>query len=228
MQAEVILILHQSVLKVCSRMYRNGRAAHPEHQSKICEEISQGHPQGVKLTSVEYDSMQFLNATIQEVLRLHPIAHTLMRRAVQDDCLPLCEPIISKDGNILKEIPIAKEQTLLCSIYTYNWLPRIWSSDADQWNPNRFINNRTKPQTPACQFTVIWLRNTFMHLFAIMEIQVILVDLLKAFRVQFTGGSHYTRIFRWARGCPCSGGQSYEGLSGSVALLRFGMMYFAT
>ncbi|KAK0210011.1 hypothetical protein DFS33DRAFT_250589 [Desarmillaria ectypa] len=59
-------------------------------------------------SSTEYNVMLFLNATIKEVLRLHPIAHTLMRRAVQDDCLPLSEPIITKDGKALKDIPIPK------------------------------------------------------------------------------------------------------------------------
>ncbi len=40
-------------------------AAHPEDQNKIREEISQGRLQNGKLSSTEYDSMTFLNATIK-------------------------------------------------------------------------------------------------------------------------------------------------------------------
>ncbi|KAK0434851.1 cytochrome P450, partial [Desarmillaria tabescens] len=122
-------------------------SAHPEDQRKIWEEISQACLQNTKLSSNEYDSMPFLNAAIKENLRLHPIAPTLMRRAVQDDCLPLSEPIITKDGKILKGIPIPEGQTIHCSIYMYNRLPNIWGPDADQWNPNRFIGDRAQPRT---------------------------------------------------------------------------------
>ncbi|PBK70225.1 PAH-inducible cytochrome P450 monooxygenase PC-PAH 1 [Armillaria solidipes] len=167
--------------------------AHPEDQNKIREEISQGRLQNGKLSSTEYDSMPLLNATIKEALRLHPIAHTLMRRTVQDECLPLSEPIITKDGKVLKYIPIPKGQTLLCSIYTYNRLPSIWGSDADQWNPNRFINDRAKPQAPLGMYANLMsfgsgTRSCIGWQFAIMEMQVILVDLLKHFEFSLPEG----------------------------------------
>ncbi|PBK85490.1 cytochrome P450 [Armillaria gallica] len=152
-------------------------AAHPEDQNKIREEISQGRLQNGKLSSTDYDSMTFLNATIKEALRLHPIAPTLMRRTIQDECFLLSESIITKDGKVLKYIPIPQGQTLLCSIYTYNRLPSIWGSDADQWNPDRFINNRAKPQAPLGMYANL-----------IMEMQVIVVDLLKHFKFSLPEG----------------------------------------
>ncbi|KAK0227577.1 cytochrome P450 [Armillaria fumosa] len=204
-------------------------AAHPEDQNKIREEISQVQPQNGKLSSTEYDSMSFLNATIKEGLRLHPMAPTLMRRTVQDECLPLSEPITARDGKVLKYIPIPKGQTLLCSVYIYNRyefqflivdtvrlnhttrLPSIWGSEAGQWNPNRFMNDRTKPRASlgmyanlmsfgsgmrscvgwvlACSlFPGLILGETSSWQFAIMEMQVILVDLLKHFQFSLPEG----------------------------------------
>ncbi|KAK0229312.1 cytochrome P450 [Armillaria nabsnona] len=168
-------------------------AAHPEDQNKIREEISQGRLQNGKLSSTDYDSMTFLNAAIKEALRLHPIAPTLMRRTIQDECLPLSEPIINKDGKILKYIPIPQGQTLLCSIYTYNRLPSIWGSDADQWNPIRFINDRAKLQAPLGMYANLMTfssgtRSCIGWQFAIMEMQVIVVDLLKHFKFSLPEG----------------------------------------
>ncbi|KAK0438173.1 cytochrome P450 [Desarmillaria tabescens] len=168
-------------------------AAHPEDQNKIREEISQARLQNAKLSSNEYDSMPFLNATIKENLRLHPIAPTLMRRAVQDDSLPLSEPIITEDGKILKDIPIPKGQTIYCSIYTYNRLPSIWGPDADQWNPNRFIGDVTQPRTPLGMYGNLMTfgsgtRSCIGWEFAIMEMQVIIVDLLKHFEFSLPEG----------------------------------------
>ncbi|KAK0445331.1 cytochrome P450, partial [Desarmillaria tabescens] len=85
-------------------------ATHPEVQNKAREEILQARLRNGKLSSNEYDLMPFLNAPIKEILHLHPIGHTLIRRAVQDDCLPLSEQIITKEGKILKDIPIPKGQ----------------------------------------------------------------------------------------------------------------------
>ncbi|KAK0460771.1 cytochrome P450 [Armillaria novae-zelandiae] len=168
-------------------------AAHPEDQNKIREEILQSQLQNQKFSSTEYDSMIFLNATIKEVLRLHPIAPTLMRRAVQDECLPLSEPIITRDGKVLKYIPIPKGQTLLCSIYTYNRLPSIWGSEAGQWNPNRFMDDRTKPPASLGIYANLMsfgsgMRSCIGWQFAIMEMQVTLVDLLKHFNFSLPEG----------------------------------------
>ncbi|KAF9024376.1 cytochrome P450 [Hymenopellis radicata] len=76
---------------------------------------------------------------LTEALRLHPFAHTLVRVAEHNDVLPLLEPVTTRDGKILKEIPIAKGQAIHISIYMYNRNPIIWGKDVHEWNPKRFL-----------------------------------------------------------------------------------------
>lgn len=55
----------------------------------------------------------------QETLRFHPIAHTLIREASQDDVLPLSEPLTLEDGSTSMELPIKKGQVVFTHIYGY-------------------------------------------------------------------------------------------------------------
>jgi cytochrome P450 len=71
-------------------------------------------------SSADYDSMAFLNAIIKEGLRLHPIVPNLLRQASRDDIIPLSEPITTNDGHLIREIPVTKGQTLMCSLAVYN------------------------------------------------------------------------------------------------------------
>ncbi|KAF8901275.1 cytochrome P450 [Mucidula mucida] len=117
---------------------------HPEDQDKIRREISQVRPDTGVLTSSDYDAMPWLNASIKETLRLHPFAHTLVRVAGHNDVLPLLEPVTTRDGKVLKEIPIAKGQSIHISIYMYNRNPVVWGNDAHEWNPKRFLKDSHK------------------------------------------------------------------------------------
>ncbi|KAL0562506.1 hypothetical protein V5O48_019581, partial [Marasmius crinis-equi] len=78
-----------------------------------------------------------------ETLRLHPIVPELIREAQIDDAIPLDHPVTDASGNVLKEIPVAKGQRIITSIVCYNRLKDIWGEDADQWNPERFLNLKT-------------------------------------------------------------------------------------
>lgn len=56
----------------------------------------------------------------QETLRFHPFVHSLLRWSVEEDVLPLSEPIATVDGKVLNEIPIPKGQVIMASLYCYN------------------------------------------------------------------------------------------------------------
>ncbi|KAK0184243.1 cytochrome P450 [Armillaria mellea] len=64
---------------------------HPEVQTKVREEIviAKSKAPGA-LTWADYDAMTWLNASIKEVLRYHPLAYGLFREAAQDDVLVRC------------------------------------------------------------------------------------------------------------------------------------------
>ncbi|KAK0442286.1 cytochrome P450 [Desarmillaria tabescens] len=148
-------------------------AAHPEHQSIIRAELRQSN---------DYDSMSFLNAAIKEALRLHPIAHSLIRTAPHDDVLPL-------SGG--KTLAIPKGQTLVCSVYLYNRLPSLWGDDAEEWNPARFFE-QTLPVSLGVYANLMTFsagsRSCIGWRFAVMEMQTILANLILHFEFSLPEG----------------------------------------
>jgi cytochrome P450 len=112
-------------------------------QSKLRQEIRQFRAKksgDTTFSPADYDNMPYLNAVIKEGLRLYPILPTLYRMAGRDDAIPLQEPVRTKDGRLVNEIPVSKGQTLICSFATYNRLTSVWGDDADSWRPERFIS----------------------------------------------------------------------------------------
>ncbi|KAK0493395.1 cytochrome P450 [Armillaria luteobubalina] len=143
--------------------------------------------------------MLWLNACIKETVRLHPLAQSLFRQTAQDDVLPLAEPIITSDGKSCSQVPIAKGQVVMASIYTYNRLPSVWGDDADEWNPNRFLDGRDIKQTSLgvmriCMVLSVLLtfsasiRGCIGWRFAVMELQSVVTELLSEFEFSMPKG----------------------------------------
>ncbi|KAI0794698.1 cytochrome P450 [Fomes fomentarius] len=119
-------------------------AQRPEYQARVRAEIRAARAQTVARGDVDFtledlDGMKVMLAAIKETLRFHPIAYHLWRIAAKDDIIPLSEPVIGKDGNVLNEIPIAAGQAVTISIAGYNRLQSVWGEDADKWDPERFF-----------------------------------------------------------------------------------------
>ncbi|KAK0455308.1 cytochrome P450 [Desarmillaria tabescens] len=167
---------------------------HPEDQAKIHKEIAQTKAKALGvLTSNDYDSMPWLNASIKEALRLHPLAYSLFRMAGQDDVLPLAEPVITSDGKLCSEIPVSKGQVVAASVYTYNRLPSVWGSDADKWNPPRFFEDRTTKQAYLGVYANLLtfsggIRGCIGWRFAVMELQSVVTELLDNFEFSIPKG----------------------------------------
>ncbi|KAK0210025.1 cytochrome P450 [Desarmillaria ectypa] len=162
-------------------------ARNPSDQAKIREEILQVKANNNQtLSSNDYDSMPTLNAAIKETLRLHPLNHVLHRIAAKDDIIPLGEPIVTTDGRVAYKVPVSKGQIVTASVYTYNRLPSVWGDNAEQWNPQRFLQPREKEQVSLGVFSNLMSFSGGVHscigwLFAIMEIQALVTELLGTF-----------------------------------------------
>ncbi|KAG7453207.1 cytochrome P450 [Guyanagaster necrorhizus] len=168
---------------------------HPDDQAKIREEIAIAKANAPRsLTSSDYDSMPWLNATIKEVLRYHPLAYGLFRESAQDDILPLAEPIITSNGDACSEIPTSKGQVIFASVYTYNRLPSVWGDDAAEWNPRRFLGDRGIKQESLGVYANLLtfsagIRGCLGWRFAVMELQSVVTELLSNFEFSISKGA---------------------------------------
>ena len=127
-------------------------AKHPEFQDKLRAEIVQKRSEVIArgdadLTMEELESMQFLQAAMkvsgpvasmvlpthprhgirQETLRYHNIVYHLFRVAEKDDVIPLANPIRTKSGELITEIPVGAGQVVAPNIAVYNRCVRgLW------------------------------------------------------------------------------------------------------
>lgn len=106
-------------------------AKHPNVLQKIQTELD--HVLGDEIAS--YDDLRklpYLNATIQETMRLYPAAYALFcRRATED--VDIGGAIIKK-GELVQFFPYITQRD------------SRWFKDADRFNPDRFMNEETWPK----------------------------------------------------------------------------------
>ena len=55
----------------------------------------------------------------KETLRLHPVVADIPRFSAKDDVLPLANPITTRSGKVIHELPIPKDLRLTLSFYAY-------------------------------------------------------------------------------------------------------------
>jgi len=99
----------------------------PRIQTRLKEELQ-------SLRSVEelsvVDKLPYLNAVVQETLRLSPPAHSTIRVAMRDDMIPLSHPINLRDGAVVREVHIRKGSYVHIPIEGLNMSKDIWGKDA--------------------------------------------------------------------------------------------------
>ena len=99
----------------------------PRVQKRLREELQ-------SLNSIEdvclVDKLPYLNAVVQETLRLCPPAHSTIRVAMEDDMIPLSRPVKLRDGRIMQEVHIRKGSYVHIPIEGLNMNKDIWGKDA--------------------------------------------------------------------------------------------------
>jgi len=73
---------------------------------------------------------------------MHPVAFMSTRRAVEDEAIPLSQPLKLPDGRTITEIPISKGQNIWINIPGYNRLPSIFGENAHDFNIDRWLDNK--------------------------------------------------------------------------------------
>ncbi|KAJ7752918.1 cytochrome P450 [Mycena metata] len=166
---------------------------HPEVQAKLRAEIQAAqriiHERGdTELTAADFDSMAYTVAVMKETLRFHPVVFNTLRGAARDEVLPLSKPIVTLSGKTITELPIPKNQILVTSIAGYNRNTDVFGQDAQQFNPERWLDGTVKPAANVGigMFANLMTfgsghRGCIGWRFAIYEYQAFLTELVKNF-----------------------------------------------
>ncbi|KAG1865931.1 cytochrome P450 [Suillus subalutaceus] len=168
-------------------------ARHPKIQSRLREEIWETeaavHARGdVNFTIADFDAMPYTTAVMKEVLRFCPVSYHANRCASQDDVLPLSQPITTRSGHVIRELPVPKGTRIVASIAAYNRNKELWGEDAHVFNPDRWLNGTAKEK----KVTSIGVYSNLMTFlggvrscigwrFAVIEIQAFLTEIVGNF-----------------------------------------------
>jgi len=117
-------------------------AAHPEAQARLRKEIQEARA-SVHDGELSYDTLvalPFLDAVCRETLRLFAPVPFMTREAKKDTVLPLHIPIQGKDGQMLDEIAVPANTTVVLGIWATNLTQILWGDDAHEWKPERWLS----------------------------------------------------------------------------------------
>ncbi|KAF7364634.1 Cytochrome P450 [Mycena venus] len=153
-----------------------------DFQQQLREEIRLTSP----TEQADYNAMPLLNAIINEVLRMYSSVPMAERVAVEDCVLPLSQPITTRAGAKVSELPIKKGQWVYVAIASYHRVPSIWGADAHEFRPSRWLDE--KP----CKGQALGPHASLLSVvggpavclgwrLAILEIQVLVVELLEKY-----------------------------------------------
>ncbi|KAJ7434801.1 cytochrome P450 [Mycena galericulata] len=163
-------------------------SVHPEKQDRLRAELlsfSTADPSNDDLTSL---ALPYLDAVVREALRLHPILNESPRVALEDDILPLLNPVRTASGALIDKIPIRKGTVLTTSLYYTNTAKSIWGADAAEFNPERWLDGKDVPvyakEYPGYHHTMVFSdgpRTCLGKGFALAEMKIVLSLLIRKF-----------------------------------------------
>ncbi|KAI6040776.1 cytochrome P450 [Pisolithus marmoratus] len=150
-------------------------AQHPDIQTKLRQELLSfgGEPSYDQLTN----NLPYLDAIVQETLRLHPSVPELARQADEDDVIPLLEPVRTKSGEVVDSIAIER------------------GTDARVFKPERWLEAdgiTKKAQEVKGHRHLLTFgdgpRTCLGKLFAVAEIKTVLWVVIKSFVLEMRDG----------------------------------------
>ncbi|OJA08374.1 hypothetical protein AZE42_00989 [Rhizopogon vesiculosus] len=180
-------------------------AKHPEIQSRLRAEIRETdtavHARGdADFTIADFDAMPYTTAVIKEVLRFCPVLYHSCRYATEDDVLPLSEPVTTRSGEVIHELPVSKGTWIVVSLAGYNRNKDLWGENAHVFDPERWLSGAAK-EKKATGFSVYsdlgsfggGTRACIGWRFAVIEIQAFLTEIIGKFELTLTDKSKRIR-----------------------------------
>ncbi|KAI6037494.1 cytochrome P450 [Pisolithus marmoratus] len=168
-------------------------ARHPDIQTKLRQELLSfgGEPSYDQLTN----NLPYLDAIVQETLRLHPSAPELARQADEDDVIPLSEPVQTKSGEEVDSIAIERGTVIAIPVSCLNQAEAIWGPDARVFRPERWleVDGITKKAQELKGHRHLLTfgdgpRTCLGKLFAVAEIKTVLWVVIKNFVLEMRDG----------------------------------------
>lgn len=168
-------------------------ARHPNIQTKLREELSSfgREPLYDELTT----GLPYLDAIVQETLRLHPAVPELIRQADEDDIIPLSEPVRAKSGEVIDSIAVERGTVFVISTSYMNRSEAIWGPDAKVFRPDRWIeaDGVTKKAQEVKGHRHLFSfgdgpRSCIGKLFAVAEVKTVLSVVVKNFVLEMRDG----------------------------------------
>ncbi|KAI6154202.1 cytochrome P450 [Pisolithus tinctorius] len=119
-------------------------ARNPGVQNKLRQELLAfgGEPTYSQLQS----NLPYLDAVVHEILRVHPPVTDLLRVAVENDIIPLSEPVVTKSGEVVNSLTIASGTHIGIPIASINKSTEIWGLDAKMFRPERWLEENGIPK----------------------------------------------------------------------------------
>ncbi|KAF8119553.1 cytochrome P450 [Boletus edulis] len=138
-QMKVLLVAGYETTSVSLSWALLELSRNPDIQTKLRKELLEhgADPTYDQLTN----GLPYLDAVIHEILRIHPPVVELTRVAIEDDVVPLSEPIHTQSGEIIDSLTIAKGTLVAISMECMNRSSAIWGEDAKKFRPNRWLEN---------------------------------------------------------------------------------------
>ncbi|KAJ3508491.1 hypothetical protein NLJ89_g5720 [Agrocybe chaxingu] len=164
-------------------------AKNPEYQKNIREEFVEAQESKKKEGLEFYEGLPFLNALVKETLRFYSMVPYSERIAIKDTVIPVSEPITTRSGQQITQIPVKKGQYVQIAISSYHRLPSLWGPDAEEFNPMRWLDGRTKLGDKALGPYANLLtflggpRTCLGWRFAVLEMQIVLCELVRKFNL---------------------------------------------
>lgn len=166
-------------------------SSHPEVEKKIRDEITSTIPElaSAAITTLSMDQVQqlvYLEAALKETLRLHPSVPFLTKAVAHD--------VVLSDGTFIRG-----NTTVGVSAYGMGCMASVWSADAEQFNPDRWIDTATgKVKTESAYKFVAFNAGPRICLgmnLAMLEMKLVVASLLSKFHVQLLPNQEITYDF---------------------------------
>ncbi|KAK0455641.1 cytochrome P450 [Desarmillaria tabescens] len=139
-------------------------------------------------------SLPYLDAVVQETLRMHPPVFESMRVATEDNVLPLATPVVTKSGTTINSLFVAKGTVVSAPIRALNRSEEFWGPDAKEFKPERWLED-SAPRAKEIQghrHLLTFLdgpRTCLGKTFALTEFKAVLFVIVRNFSFEFPGGS---------------------------------------